>query len=1770
MGVDRDLRGVGTHSLELRVLGPMQVVRGGTEVDLGGPRGRLILALLVADVDQVVSTDRLIEGVWGDDPPNTARKAAQVHISNLRRAVGDEFPLRTAPGGYVLQSSDLAIDSLAFESDLQNAVSVLRTDPTTAIVLLGDALAMWRGPSYADLNEEPGLQAESARLSELRLQALEYRVDASLRAGRHSEVIGELEVLTADHPYRERFREFQMLALYRAGRQTEALRAYDRTRSILVEELGIEPSPALRALQQQILEQSTDLELDDQSGGERYAFLATDIEDSTSMWESEPDLMQSAVARHDRIMEEAVTSNSGRVFKGTGDGVFAVFGRATDALRAAAVAQTELFGELWLTERPIRVRMAVDEGLAAARGDDYFGPALNRVSRIMSSGHGGQVLLPASLVQNGDVSTRPVGSADYKGVGRLEVVQLQIEGLPDDFPGLRTDRAPTSLSRSGFARTIRGYEIRERLGERAQEIVYRSYQASVGREVAVKVISPEFASQPGFVKRFEAEAQLVAQLEHPHIVSLYDYWRDPEGAYLVMQLMRGGTLAASLERSPWRPPAALLLLDQVGTALEYAHRHGVVHGDLKPANVLLDDEGNAFLSDFRIASQHVGAIGVPVDNSVAYVSPEELAGRPVGPAADVYGLALLTYEILTRDRPALGKQPSPVSRVRQDLPAALDSVLARGAHVDPDQRFSRISDFLRSLRQVFGAEVTAARHADTPTDVRNPYKGLRAFAETDANDYFGRDELVDDLIAHVGSHRLTAVVGPSGSGKSSLVRAGLIPAVRRGALGQDGDVMVTEMFPGSFPFEELEAALLRVAVERHDGLLSDLLSDDRGLLRVSKQILPNDDTELLLVIDQFEELFSLTTDDRVRSNFLANLVTVAADERSRVRVVLTLRADYFDRPLAVAEFGALLREALIPVAMPGDQELGEAIARPAAVAGLEFEPGLITRIADDVVDEPGALPLLQHALTELVNEREGSLLTSAGYERTGGVNGALAARAEEIYGGLAPGTKVVARDVFLRLVSVGEDANDTRRRVRRSELEALGLSAAPLDVVLTGFGAFRLLSFDHDPVTRGPTVEVAHEALIREWPRYRKWIDERREDLLLERRLEAATVEWEAHERDASFLFSGGQLEQYESWADATDVKMTAGERDLLDDSRETEDRSRAAVRSRRRRVLGMVSGLAVVAMVLALVAVIQMRRADANANEASEHRTAAEELALQESNQRVDAEDARAEAEDARADAETATAAERSARSDTEIRSMVSQSAALAEDRPSLAMLIAMEAYQRDPSPVTLGGVLTPLQRTDGYIGLIPSTRTSSNDQWIGLLDDETIVVRTLESVDLYNLDERRLIASNPSVTHRDLPSTFTPGAVGAGRFITLSEGGAVLTIDPGSTELRQLASTPARLKEPERGSASVALNLATAVGVGADGSAIVGFGDGGIEVWSGPDLEDRTLLGHTVYPVISVALNSDSSMAATQDRWGNITMWDVQEGDAHWTWALRSSRVAPADVETGLLSVARDGDGTEYLLELVDGRPGSADELPEELVGIGGELQFSNDDSSLYSLTAGLVSFDTSSGEWQWEVPGSTLTKQLDQLDDGQVLWGNRLIRDGIVVHEFDGIAANARSVAVRGGSVVIALDTEGLNLWSLTGDQLIAAGNDRGSDHVATVNTDGERIASFDPTQLDSARVTNTATGMPVATGIDNTRWLAYTGDSELVEYTADQTVVILDSETFEPLGASPERQTWGTFDVSPDRTIAAIGNITDTEIRVIDLETGEVIKLLFDNP
>jgi len=1002
--------------------------------------------------------------------------------------------------------------------------------------------------------------------------------------------------------------------------------------------------------------------------------LFTDIQGSTELLKRlGDDGYVTLVTDHNRLMREAITKWGGTEVRTQGDSFFVTFPRAPDAVSASVDAQRLLADHSWPEGVEVLVRMGLHTGQPWVAVEDYEGIDIHRAARIAATGHGGQVLLSettASLVRDDlpdGVTLKELGAHRLKDMRRLEqITQLVIPGLPSDFPPIKSLESVPTVTRF---QSLRGYELHQPIGTGVFGEVFLAYQPTVRRDVAIKTIVSNYANDPDFIRRFEAEAQVVASLEHPHIVPLYDYWRQPDGAYLVMRYLRGGSLEDALSYGPWKGDYAAQLVDQVSAGLAYAHRQGVVHRDIKPANILLDEGGNAYLSDFGIATL-AGSLQLEMQveddeeralysGSLGYQSPETADGAPATQLSDIYSLGVVLYQLVTASLPfqelegqalveAHRSQPLPsVLEMRPDVPDAVDAVIQNATAKDPSERYQDALQLAAAFRQAILAE-TAEVPFVMPLEVENPYKGLRAFQEADAGEFFGRRVMIERLVKRLDADngdaprgRFLAVVGPSGSGKSSLVRAGLVPALRKGAVPGSDCWFLLDMIPGAHPFEELEAALLRVAVNPPEKLLGQLQSDERGLVRAVKRCLPSDDDiELLLVVDQFEELFTLVGDPDESRRFLDSLYAAVMDPTSRIRVVITLRADFYDRPLMHPDFSELVQEHTEVVVPLTTDELSEAVENPARSVGANLEPGLTSRIVTDVHGEPGALPLLQYALTELFENRDNGTLTQSAYREIGGVLGALGIRAESLYQELDDPSKSAARQLFLRLVTLGEGTVDTRRRVLVSELEALGASNTPdvsdnptshpgwsttVETVFGLFGGHRLLTFDRDPTTREPTVEVAHEALLGEWTRLGGWLDESRADVRMQRVLGNAAVEWAAAERDPSFLLRGSRLEQYEGWATSTDLALTGDERSFLDTSmserkarQATEAERQAkedALEKRSRNILRVLVGVfavaAVIAVVLTIFAFNAQRTAERESEIAREQRRLAEEQTL-------------------------------------------------------------------------------------------------------------------------------------------------------------------------------------------------------------------------------------------------------------------------------------------------------------------------------------------------------------------------------------------------------------------------------------------------------------------------------------------------------------------------------------------------------------------------------
>ena len=415
-----------------------------------GAKPRAILTMLGLHGGSVVSADTLVELLWGEDPPRTAAKALQTHISSLRRALGDGFVL-TAGAGWTLAESE--VDASRYKSAARlGRDAATAGDTSQAVARFEEALALWRG--VPELPDGRRGTSEKTRWIEGHAALVEDRLDALLATGRAAEVVGDLEAAVADAPLRERRWGQLMLALYRAGRQGEALSAYQRARSLLADELGVDPGPELRRLEAAIVAQDASLDIPVAQNlpalTRAVTFLLTDIEGSTAAWEAEAGAMAVALARHDELVEQVVTSRGGRLIKtrGEGDATFSVFERPSGAAAAAIELQDAITHEPWALREPMRIRVALHTGEAELRDGDYFGRAVNRAARLRSLAAGGQILCSGATAElvidslSDDVLLIDLGMRQLRNLARPEhVFELRLEtadehrqAVPPDEP----------------------------------------------------------------------------------------------------------------------------------------------------------------------------------------------------------------------------------------------------------------------------------------------------------------------------------------------------------------------------------------------------------------------------------------------------------------------------------------------------------------------------------------------------------------------------------------------------------------------------------------------------------------------------------------------------------------------------------------------------------------------------------------------------------------------------------------------------------------------------------------------------------------------------------------------------------------------------------------------------------------------------------------------------------------------------------------------------------------------------------------------------------------------------------------------------------------------------------------------------------------------------------------------------------------------------------------------------------------------------------------
>jgi WD40 repeat protein len=921
-----------------------------------------------------------------------------------------------------------------------------------------------------------------------------------------------------------------------------------------------------------------------------------------------------------------------------------------------------------------------------------------------------------------------------------------------------------------------------------------------------------------------------------------------------------------------------------------------------------------------------------------------------------------------------------------------------------------------------------------------PYRGLLAFREQDAPFFFGREAFTDRLVETVQEHTLTVVIGPSGSGKSSAVFAGLIPRLRQGQFVSCGSWAITHLRPGNHPFDQLIEALL--------SLLEPAMNETMRLLGIRKlsEALRDRDLDLshivdrivrvrpspgclLLVIDQFEELYTLCPEPETRQ-FLDTLLTAINDqanlERPNLRLVLTLRADFLGQALAYRPFADALDQAEKVMMGPmTSDEIEAAIVCPAEQQRIAFESGLVERILDDVGSEPGSLPLLEFALTQLWEYEISDQLTHLAYESIGEVEGALTRYADQVYTALSKVEREQARWIFVQLVRPGEETQDTRRLATRVELKEANwktvdkLASARLVVTNRGRSDQR-------------TVEIAHEALIRNWSRLRKWIEEERNFRLWQERLRSSLRQWEANARDEDALLLGVPLAEAEYWLEEHSDDLSPNEQTYIVESIALRERKNAAKRQLRRRInFGLMTGL-VVTIVLTLLFWSQRNMAwenQATAVAEAAYRATAEYQALT----------AEAEAEDRHQEAEGARATAEARQQEATAHQLAMQAELVADQAGELhevGVLLAVESLHRS---YTFGGN----QALRNLVALLPLPISEIEYGYNGNV-----------STVAFESDSRRLVLVDNDA---GAMSVYTVG-------LTISREPVQMTYEG---EIEEVAFGP-------------------------DGQRLVtGSSDGAVRLWEVETGLER-LLGRHQDEVWAVAISPDGQFVASGSQGGSVWGWEVSTGEkifqVQQEWPISELAFSP----NGQWLVTGSTDGTTRVWDMQTGsevnRTQGRTNLYEVAVSPDGQMIISGYGNVFGEFEA--VIWDVNSGEeitsvrheghsvgaasfspdGQWvSTVGTDYTARVWNIDTGQEI--------ARVVHE----SLPLEIAFSSDGQEVISVDRHGVRVWNpyrRTSIEMMHQGVVR----VTAFSPDGRWVATS--SDDGTARVWEVVTGQEIA--------------------------------------------------------------------------------------
>ena len=899
-------------------------------------------------------------------------------------------------------------------------------------------------------------------------------------------------------------------------------------------------------------------------------FLIADVRGYTAFTARHGDEAASRLARtFAEIVDEASEAWGGRLVETRGDEALAVFTSSRQALQAAVELQDAFRDEATLDPLlPLRVGIGLDAGEAVPVGDGYRGAALNLAARLCASAGPGEIRASEGLIH----LAGPIDGLEYQRLDPAPVKGLAGEVASIAVVGTaHAHEAAADATASPSPPLPAALEPIVPLAGRRGELCWLTWHWRRARHGHGRVAV--LSGPPGIGKtRLSAELAGVAHGQGGHV----DYF--PSGRGIDERL-----------DANWPIPTLLVVDDLDATARELIDDVTTVSSRVPGSPVLM-------------LVTHREEAAASVASVVERIAPPErrLGLGPLEPEA-IRAIATL-YAGRAIDE-------LPLHRIVEEtagVPAAIHRVAARWAREATARRLGNSMDRTeagrRGLRDAEAELIGDVEDLETACELSRlvdaedetpdepggagmraicPYKGLAAFEAADADYYFGRERLVAELVARLVGTGFLGIVGASGSGKSSALRAGLLPAMAGGVLpGSDRWRQVVTR-PGEAPLQELRQALERVRPESAEPAADVRASLDRLLADLAPG------QQLVVAVDQFEELF--TVRDKNERDAFVDLLT---QDRPGLKVVLTLRADHYGETAAYPSLSRLLAASQVLVGPLTAREVAAVIEHPARRTGLRVEPSLTEALVADAGTEPGILPLLSTTLLELWQARDGNRLTLASYRSSGGLRGAVARLAEAAFANLNPGQQAIARSVFLRLAGPGEGEGALRRRVALDELD-VDRDPAVAQVVET-LTAARLLT------TGDGYVEVAHEALLREWPRLEGWLEEDATGRRLRLHLMGAVRDWEARGREPGDMYRGARLAAALDWAAEHRVELNAAERDFLEESRLASQREVDRERRTNRRLRGLLAGAAMLLIVAIGAGVLALNQGEAARQQAA------------------------------------------------------------------------------------------------------------------------------------------------------------------------------------------------------------------------------------------------------------------------------------------------------------------------------------------------------------------------------------------------------------------------------------------------------------------------------------------------------------------------------------------------------------------------------------------